>query len=119
MSDPDILLKIMQLAREVCRPSRGVTPSGEPTISFTLSKTKQKKGNTIISIYRCRFIRSKTKLSLKVNDKQADNEDAERVYCLLLELHRLMCQETQCFSSGRNGIPLLLLFSELFSKFKV
>lgn len=88
MNDQDILHKINRLARQVCRPSRGITKTGEPTISFTLFKTKYSKGKLAVMIYRCKIIKTAKELKLMVNDKPTDNEDEERIFCLLLELNR-------------------------------
>jgi hypothetical protein len=88
MNNDDILLKINQLARKICKPSRGITKTGEPTLSFTLCKNRHSKGKTTMSIYRCRIIKAKNELKLTINDKHTNADDEERIYCLLLELNR-------------------------------
>jgi hypothetical protein len=88
MNNQDILHKIDRLAKQVCKPSRGITKGGEQTISFTLFKTGFRKGKTIISVYRCRIIKAKDELKLTINDKHTDSDDEERIFCLLLELYK-------------------------------
>ena len=88
MNDQDILCKIERLAKSVYKPSRGVTSKAEPTISFTLFKTRHSRGKTAIMVYRCRITKTKQGLSLMVNDCRANTDDEERIYCLLLELYR-------------------------------
>jgi hypothetical protein len=86
MNDQNTLQKIYSMAHQVCKPSRGVTNKAEPTISLTLFKTKHSKGETKLLVYRCRITRTGNKLALTINDKHTNEDDEERVYCLLLEL---------------------------------
>ena len=87
MNDQKSLYKIDQMARSVCKPSRGVTSKAEPTISFTLFKTRHSRGKTAVMVYRCRITKTKQYgLHLTVNDHNANTDDEERIYCLLLEL---------------------------------
>ena len=88
MNDQNILQKIYSMVRQVCKPSRGVTKNAEPTISFSLFKTKHSRGKTVVSVYRCRITRTGNKLALTINDKHTNEDDEERIYCLLLELYK-------------------------------
>jgi hypothetical protein len=88
MNDQNILSKIERLAKQVCKPSRGVTKKAEPTISFALCKIRHSKGKTTMSVYRCRIIKAKNESKLTINDKHTNEDDEERVYCLLLELYK-------------------------------
>jgi hypothetical protein len=84
----DNLFKINWLSQQVCRPTRGITADGDRTFRFTLSKQRFAKGRTIMQMFSCVIVKQGDNMRLIVNNREADDNDEERVYCMLSELYK-------------------------------